>query len=121
MRFAVDGHVRTAFAARDGDALFLDVGGVPWRLDDRTLAIRNVDGGAASGTLRAPMNGTIAAVDAVAGARVARGDVLATLEAMKMEHQIVALVDGTVTEVMIVVGAQVAARDILIAITPDEA
>ena len=121
VRFAVDGHVRTAFAARDGDALFLDVGGVPWRLDDRTLAIRNVDGGAASGTLRAPMNGTIAAVDAVAGARVARGDVLATLEAMKMEHQIVALVDGTVTEVMIVVGAQVAARDILIAITPDEA
>ena len=121
VRFAVDGHVRTAFAARDGDALFLDVGGVPWRLDDRTLAIRNVDGGAASGTLRAPMNGTIAAVDAVAGARVARGVGLSALEAMKIEPQIVALVGGTVTEVMIVVGAQVAARDILIAIPPDEA
>ena len=120
VRFAIDGHVRTAFAARTDDVLFLDLGGAAWRIEDRTLAIRVVDGGAGSGTLRAPMNGTIAAVEAVAGARVRKGDVLATLEAMKMEHQIVALVDGTVSEVMIVVGAQVAARDILIAITPDE-
>ena len=44
---------------------------------------------------------------------VARGDVLAVLEAMKMEQQIIAPIGGKVTTVAVAANQQVAARDIL--------
>ena len=63
---------------------------------------------AASGKLTAPMPGKVIAVSAVAGAKVARGAALLVMEAMKMEHTIVAPADGIVAEVLYAVGDQVA-------------
>ena len=51
--------------------------------------------------------------------RVAKGDKLAALEAMKMETIIAAPHDGTVAEVYTAVGAQVAAGQVLLALVPD--
>ncbi len=51
------------------------------------------------GDLRSPMPGKIVSVDAAAGDRVASGQTLMTLEAMKMEHTITAPFDGRVTAV----------------------
>jgi 3-methylcrotonyl-CoA carboxylase alpha subunit len=63
------------------------------------------DGG---GHLRAPMSGTIVAVMAKAGDAVAKSAPLVVLEAMKMEHTIVAPHAGTVSAVNCRVGERVA-------------
>ncbi len=58
---------------------------------------------AADGTaaMTAPLAGTIASVRVAKGDNVESGQVLATLEAMKMEHRITATADGTVKAVHI--------------------
>ncbi|MGA1774433.1 MAG: biotin/lipoyl-containing protein, partial [Nitriliruptoraceae bacterium] len=52
---------------------------------------------AATGELRAPMQGTVIGYAVTTGQRVAAGDPVVTLEAMKMENTLRAPVDGTVT------------------------
>jgi len=59
--------------------------------------------------IEAPMPGLVKAVYATPGAKVAKGDRLAMLEAMKMEHALLALRDGTVAEVLVSQGDQVSA------------
>lgn len=67
--------------------------------------------GAIPGGLTAPMPGKILEVGVVQGARVSRGDVLLTLEAMKMKNAIKAPYDGTVTEILVRDGQTVAYGD----------
>jgi len=62
----------------------------------------------------APMPGTVATVNVIAGQRVARGDVLITIEAMKMETSVRAERDGTVVEVVARPGEHVDAKDLLV-------
>ena len=62
----------------------------------------------------APMPGTVATISATVGRRVARGDVLATLEAMKMETAVRAEIDGEVAEVLVRPGQQVDSKDLLV-------
>jgi pyruvate carboxylase len=64
------------------------------------------------------MPGTIATVPVVSGQKIARGDVLVTLEAMKMETAVRAEADGTVAELLTHAGAQVDAKDLLVALAP---
>jgi len=63
------------------------------------------------GGLTAPMPGKILEVGVVQGARVGRGDVLLTLEAMKMKNAIKAPYDGTVMEILVREGQTVAFGD----------
>src|SRR5207248_30164 len=62
----------------------------------------------------APMPGVVATVKAAVGAKVARGDLLLTLEAMKMETAVRAESDGEVAEVLARPGQAVDAKDLLI-------
>ena len=62
----------------------------------------------------APMPGTVATVAVVVGQQVARGDVVVTLESMKMQTAVRAEVDGQVSEVLVRVSSQVDAKDLLI-------
>jgi pyruvate carboxylase len=62
----------------------------------------------------APMPGTITTVSAAAGARVSRGDVLLTLEAMKMETAVRAESDGEIAEVIARPGQAVDVKDLLV-------
>jgi pyruvate carboxylase len=64
--------------------------------------------------LGAPMPGTVATVTTAVGRKVTRGEVLVTLEAMKMETAVRAEMDGEVTEVIAKPGAQVDAKDLLV-------
>jgi 3-methylcrotonyl-CoA carboxylase alpha subunit len=70
--------------------------------------------------IRAPMPGLVKALDAVAGAQVARGDVLVVLEAMKMEHALTAPRDGTIAEVLVAAGAQVTDGTVLLVLEPTD-
>jgi 3-methylcrotonyl-CoA carboxylase alpha subunit len=60
------------------------------------------------GRLTAPMPGKVVALLAAVGARVQRGQALAVMEAMKMEHTLHAPHDGVVQELLYAVGDQVA-------------
>ena len=68
---------------------------------------------AESGSLRAPMPGSVVKVVSAPGQPVAAGEVVLVLEAMKMEHQIAAPAAGVLTELRVSQGAQVNAGDVL--------
>ena len=75
------------------------------------LALGRTDGGAtgatSDGAILSPMPGRVIAVTIAAGDHVAKGQKLLTLEAMKMEHSLVAPFDGTVAELNAAEGGQV--------------
>ncbi len=72
----------------------------------------------AAGALVAPMPGRVLAVEVHAGETVGLGQLLLILEAMKMEHRIVAAHAGTVAEVRAKAGDQVAGGDTLVVLEP---
>ncbi|OEV24657.1 hypothetical protein AN220_18000, partial [Streptomyces nanshensis] len=77
----------------------------------------------APGSLLAQLPGTVVRVaEGIAeGAEVAAGQPLLWLEAMKMEHRVVAPADGTVTELRVAVGRQVEVGAVLAVVTPPAA
>ena len=62
----------------------------------------------------APMPGRVVSVDVSVGDQVVEGQRLTVLEAMKMEHSLVASRPGEIEEVTVSEGDQVAAGDVLI-------
>ena len=74
----------------------------------------------ASGSLLAPMPGTVVAVKVEAGAEVSAGDVVLVLEAMKMQHTVTAPHDGTVAEINVEPGSQVASGEVLAVVATKE-
>jgi len=62
----------------------------------------------------APMPGTVATVNVATGQAVARGDVLVTIEAMKMETSVRADRDCKVKEVIARPGEHIEAKDLLV-------
>jgi propionyl-CoA carboxylase alpha chain len=74
-----------------------------------------------AGATLAPMPGAVVSVAVAAGDAVGRGDLLVTVEAMKMEHRITAPFAGTVAEVRVVSGQQVDAAQVLVVVGGDPA
>ncbi|PFG74901.1 biotin carboxylase N-terminal domain-containing protein [Tepidiforma thermophila] len=74
-----------------------------------------------AGGLTAPMPGKVVAVTVEPGQHVEAGDVVAILEAMKMEHRLFAGAAGTVREVRVEPGAQVALGDVIAVIDEEGA
>jgi propionyl-CoA carboxylase alpha chain len=135
--FTVDGE-ELAVALLDArpDAVDLVVDGIRRRLDvrryDHAVHVDSALGSAAfrpvdrfpskehqrpSGSLVAPMPGTVVKVLAAPGDTVAKGDPVVVIEAMKMEHTIGAAGDGTVAEILVAVGKQVDIDEVIAVIT----
>jgi propionyl-CoA carboxylase alpha chain len=74
---------------------------------------------AESGSLMAPMPGSVTRIAAAPGERVSAGQIVLVLEAMKMEHQIAAPADGVVAEIRVAAGAQVNGGDVLAIVAAD--
>jgi propionyl-CoA carboxylase alpha chain len=74
----------------------------------------------ASGSLLAPMPGTVVSVLAQAGQQVEAGQPVLVLEAMKMQHTVSAPQAGTVTDLAVTAGQQVAANDVLAVVATDD-
>ena len=70
-------------------------------------------GASSDGAILSPMPGRIIAVEVAAGEAVTKGQKLLTLEAMKMEHSLVAPFDGTVAELSAETGGQVSEGAVL--------
>jgi propionyl-CoA carboxylase alpha chain len=72
----------------------------------------------ASGSLLAPMPGTVVRVAVAEGDAVEAGQTVLVLEAMKMQHTVTAPQAGTVTRMSVQPGAQVAANEVLVVVEP---
>jgi pyruvate carboxylase len=90
----------------------------PIRVADRSQVAkrpprRKVEPGNAA-HVGAPMPGTIATVPVHAAQRLSKGEVLLTLEAMKMETTVRAERDGVIKEILVKPGLQVDTKDLLV-------
>jgi geranyl-CoA carboxylase alpha subunit len=121
VRFELDGLVRRAAYLLDSDGIEIDLDGRVYHFEDTTYQATSRSSAGGDGVLRAPMTGTISAVRVAPDQIVARGDVLAVLEAMKMEQQIIAPIAGSVRTIAVAAGHQVKARDILFVIEAEPA
>jgi biotin carboxyl carrier protein len=130
--FSVDEVEYRVFAAREGAAYRVHVDGHSYRIGDDHGALIAADGdtihiwldgeaqtlryhdpiayhashadSAADDTIVAPMPGTVIAVSAKQGERIARGDTLLIIESMKLETAVKAPRDGVVEAVHVAVG-----------------
>ena len=104
--------VRTTYdVAVSGNAVDVDSTHGHVRLDRVPRFVDPADA-VASGSLLAPMPGTVVKILVEQGAQVAAGDAVLVLEAMKMQHTVSAPHAGTVTEINIQPGTQVAAGEV---------
>ena len=78
------------------------------------------EGAAGTGVFVAPMHGVLLSVDVSEGQSVSVGDRIAVLEAMKMQHEILADVAGVVTEVSKSAGTQLAAEEHILTIEVED-
>ncbi|MGZ4448492.1 MAG: biotin/lipoyl-containing protein, partial [Nocardioides sp.] len=113
--------VRTTYAvAVVGDAVDVDSPAGHVRLVRVPRFVDPADA-VASGSLLAPMPGTVVRVAVEPGQAVEAGAPVLVLEAMKMQHTVSAPHAGTVTEVHVKTGAQVAAGEVLAVVEGEDA
>ncbi|SDO30019.1 geranyl-CoA carboxylase alpha subunit [Lutimaribacter pacificus] len=118
-QLVVDGRgMAVGFAPDDAGGLYLQSGAQAFHLT-RHRPWADAADAAGSGTITAPMPGLVISVDVAPGARVQKGQVLAVLEAMKMQHQMRAATDGTVTDVAIAPGRQIETGAVIVTIEED--
>ncbi|HVE93147.1 MAG TPA: biotin carboxylase N-terminal domain-containing protein [Actinomycetota bacterium] len=94
-------------SGRRYDVRLEEAGGPVRRFRKLTKAASTHGSDGAHDEVRAPMQGTILKVVASEGQAVKAGDLLCTLEAMKMENHIVAPRDGTLAELKVEAGTLV--------------
>jgi geranyl-CoA carboxylase alpha subunit len=108
VRFRHRGVMETARFHREGDQLSLQLRSATLAVRDLTLAAPEArTGPGGDGKVRAALSGRVAAILVKPGERVALGQPVLTLEAMKMEHVHVAGIAGTVLAVEVAEGEQV--------------
>jgi geranyl-CoA carboxylase alpha subunit len=118
---SIDGLHCQATVAYAGTTLHLALDGTVAAFDDVTYAPPRGNDLAAESSISAPMNGRVLAVLVQPGDTVTKGQRLAVLEAMKMEHQLVARRDGVVERVAVRVGDQVATRAVIVTLVEEAA
>ncbi|WP_208324053.1 biotin carboxylase N-terminal domain-containing protein [Diaminobutyricimonas sp. TR449] len=122
----IDGVTRSLLVAEDGDTVWVALDGATFELHRmsrrealyRALAARTDDASPRSPEVRTPMPGTVTAVLVTGGDRVAAGQHLASVEAMKMEHKLTAPVAG-VLSITVAAGDLVTAGQLVATITND--
>lgn len=115
-RVTVDGRRRDVFLAPDGgDGIHLQIGARAWHFA-RHRPWATASDGEAGARVTAPMPGLVVSIEVGPGDAVAGGQVVAVLEAMKMQHQLVAKVAGVVSEVAAAPGDRLASGALIIAI-----
>jgi 3-methylcrotonyl-CoA carboxylase alpha subunit len=139
VRVLVDGRLTTAQVRYGERGPLVEVDGVPAAADARVVAdagtvhvlrqgrqtvVRLADAEAdavelaGGGVIVAPMHGKLISVLVAKGDHVRKGERLAVIEAMKMEHALLAPFDGVVAEITVAAGAQIAEKARIMVVEP---
>ncbi|MAZ25208.1 MAG: hypothetical protein CMK41_05445, partial [Porticoccaceae bacterium] len=119
LEFAVNGRRMTATVNNHGNQWWVHGadGDISLSLKTRFPEINAPE--AVAGGLTSPMPGTVIAVQVAPGEQVSAGQVLAIIEAMKMEHSAVSPQDGVVSEVRVAIGDKVEGGELLVVVEDD--
>jgi len=104
---------------RSDDTVFVQGGGTAHAIGVTSYLSQAATGRQASGQLRTPMMGMILKTHVAVGERVRAGDVVATMESMKMELRINADHDGVVRSLSVQAG-QMVERGLVVAVVESE-
>jgi geranyl-CoA carboxylase alpha subunit len=100
----------------DQARLQLSIDGVDYDMINLHGVFASAAASAAAGAVTAPMHGMLADIFVAPGQSVSKGDRLAVLEAMKMQHELTAPMDGIVAAIHAAPNEQVSANSLLIEI-----
>ncbi|HEY6383268.1 MAG TPA: biotin/lipoyl-containing protein, partial [Pseudolabrys sp.] len=111
---------RDGFVVSDQDAVYVLRLGRQTKVALRDLTLDEAGDQDKSGLVRAPMHGKVLGVLVEIGARVTRGQRVAIIEAMKMEHTLLAPLDGIVADIAVGQDAQIAEGAKIMRIEPTQ-
>ena len=121
MTLEVDGlSQRYHYQSEAPATLYLASDSLSMMLADNTRIPPEEEEAAGGGTITAPMHGQLLSIDTAAGDAVTKGQRIAVLEAMKMQHELIAPGDGTVVDVVAVAGKQIGAGDLIMMLELEE-
>jgi 3-methylcrotonyl-CoA carboxylase alpha subunit len=114
----LDGLRQRVILLEHGPEILIALDGDSWRLVEHDPLATRAGGDPAAGRLTAPMPGRVIRLFVETGGKVRRGEPLLIIEAMKMEHTIVAPADGVVAALGCGVGDLVEEGAALIELAP---
>ena len=118
--FTSNEELYTSYLLACDDTLHGIVGGRGLDCVNLLAKTRGSDEGSDGLRVLAPMHGRVVEIFVSAGENVQKGDRLAIIEAMKMQHDIMAEIDGSVDDLLIEIDQQVGAEDLMITIAADD-
>jgi len=119
-KLSLDGnHIKVQFHSDHESKIEICVDGRSHTLVNQAMIIISAVNAVGGGSVTAPMHGALLEVFVEAGEKVSKGQRLAILEAMKMQHEILADVDGTISNIHVEAGTQIAAETLMIEIKED--
>ncbi len=116
LRCRIDDRTVGAGTVRHGAGITVFLDGRTYEVEIPDWLTDDDDSTTSGDHIVAPMPGLVKMVGAEVGRRVAKGDPLVVLEAMKMEHTLTAPRDGTVGEVLVAIGDQIEEAAILLSL-----
>ncbi|TAV43159.1 acetyl/propionyl/methylcrotonyl-CoA carboxylase subunit alpha (plasmid) [Rhizobium leguminosarum] len=117
------GQSRPALEAKTvtiGETTVLFDAGNAWPISLPVASEVEASQGAGDGAILSPMPGLVISVDVAEGDRVARGDRLLTVEAMKMEHSLRAPFDGIVEKLQVSPGIRVSENQLVVSVVKEK-
>jgi 3-methylcrotonyl-CoA carboxylase alpha subunit len=110
-----------AVVVAGGEAVYVLRHGRQTKVTLRDFAASALGDQGGGGLVRAPMHGKVLGIFVENGQSVVRGQRLAIIEAMKMEHTLAAPIDGTVAEIAVVKDTQVGeGAKVMVIVPPDK-
>jgi 3-methylcrotonyl-CoA carboxylase alpha subunit len=119
----VAGVSHRVYIATRGDDVFVHIDGAAYQLryEDPLARLAHQAHGSVDDSVRAPMPGSVVAVNVNAGDSVTRGQNVLVIESMKMETTLAAPRDGVVENVLFAVGQTFDRDALLLALAPETA
>jgi acetyl/propionyl-CoA carboxylase alpha subunit len=113
-----ENRVERCAVARGGRGVWVAIAGTTWFLEVEQREAGARGAAVSADEIRAPMTGRVVTVVAVPGTDAREGDLLLTIEAMKMEFKLTAPEDGAVLEVACAPGDRVELGQLLVRLKP---